>query len=321
MNAIRDKVVRPAILAGALLAISHGAAAQQVLIGTGQSDLMQYSVGRAICHLAERADKVSCRPMETGSTIDSLVNVAGGALDFALVPADLHFQAVNGSGPFAFIDTDVTDLRSVFSLYAEALTLVVSGQAGIAALGDLRGRRVNLGAGGSRDADFSEIILQAMGWTSKDFAFVDRLGRREQTLALCHRRLDALIHYGVHPNPALAQAATLCDARIVGISGGEVDKLRAEAPYLVPLTLPGGLYEDNPAPVATLGVRMTLVANAFVAEETVEALVSAVFEELSRFRKMHPAFANLDPSTMIREGQFAPLHDGAKTYYRTKGLM
>jgi TRAP transporter TAXI family solute receptor len=163
MNAIRDKVVRPAILAGALLAISHGAAAQQVLIGTGQSDLMQYSVGRAICHLAERADKVSCRPMETGSTIDSLVNVAGGALDFALVPADLHFQAVNGTGPFAFIDTDVTDLRSVFSLYAEALTLVVNGQAGIAALGDLRGRRVNLGAGGSRDAEFSEIILQAMG--------------------------------------------------------------------------------------------------------------------------------------------------------------
>jgi TRAP transporter TAXI family solute receptor len=321
MKAIRDKLVRPAILAVALLAVSQGAAAQQVLIGTGDADIMQYSVGRAICHLAGRAGAASCKPMETGSAIDSLVNVAGGALDFALVPADLHYHAIEGSGPFAFIDTNVADLRSVFSLYGEALTLVVNTESGIATLDDLRGRRVNLGAAGTREAAFSEIILAAMGWTSQDFAFVDRLTRREQTLALCHRRLDALIHYGAHPSPALSQAALLCEGQIIGLNGGGADKLRAAAPYLVPLTLPGDLYEDTSGPIATLGVRMTLVANAVVAEETVEALVAAVFEELSRFRKMHPAFANLEPGAMIREGQFAPLHAGAESYYRAKGLM
>jgi TRAP transporter TAXI family solute receptor len=321
MKAIRDKMVRPALLAGALLALSQGAAAQQVLIGTGALDPMQFSVGRAICHLAARAEAAGCQPVETSGPIDSLVNVAGGALDFALVPADLHYHAVEGSGPFAFIDSDVADLRSVFSLYAEAVTLVVHNRSGIATLGDLRGRRVNLGASASREAAFSEIVLAAMGWTSADFAFVDRLTRREQTLALCHRRLDALIHYGPHPSPALSQTAQLCDGRIVGLAGGDADKLRAAAPFLVPLLLPAGLYADNPDPVKTLGVRMTLVANASVPAETVESMVAAVFEELSRFRKMHPAFANLEPGAMIREGQYAPLHAGAESYYRAKGLM
>ncbi len=85
--------------------------------------------------------------------------------------------------------------------------------------------------------------------------------------------------------------------------------------------LPAGLYADNPDPVKTLGVHMTLVANASVPAETVESMVAAVFEELSRFRKMHPAFANLEPGAMIQEGQYAPLHAGAESYYRAKGLM
>ena len=77
MKAIRDKMVRPALLAGALLALSQGAAAQQVLIGTGALDPMQFSVGRAICHLAARAEAAGCQPVETSGPIDSLVNVAG----------------------------------------------------------------------------------------------------------------------------------------------------------------------------------------------------------------------------------------------------
>ncbi|MFQ5932501.1 MAG: TAXI family TRAP transporter solute-binding subunit, partial [Nitrospiraceae bacterium] len=45
-----------------------------------------------------------------------------------------------------------------------------------------------------------------------------------------------------------------------------------------------------------------------------------VFENLDRFRKMHPAFTHLQPRDML-QGLSAPLHPGAVRYYKEKGWM
>jgi hypothetical protein len=46
-----------------------------------------------------------------------------------------------------------------------------------------------------------------------------------------------------------------------------------------------------------------------------------VFENFDDFKKLHPAFANLDPKAMIKDGLSAPLHPGAVKYYKEKGWM
>jgi len=46
-----------------------------------------------------------------------------------------------------------------------------------------------------------------------------------------------------------------------------------------------------------------------------------VFENLDDFRKLHPAFKNLDPKQMIKNALSAPLHPGAIKYYKEKGWM
>jgi uncharacterized protein len=53
----------------------------------------------------------------------------------------------------------------------------------------------------------------------------------------------------------------------------------------------------------------------------VYTLVKAVFENFDEFKKLHPAFGNLDPKTMIKDGLSAPLHNGAVKYYKEKGWM
>ena len=50
-------------------------------------------------------------------------------------------------------------------------------------------------------------------------------------------------------------------------------------------------------------------------------VTKAVFDNLDEFKKLHPAFANLDPKNMIKDGLSAPLHEGAARYYREKGWM
>ena len=71
----------------------------------------------------------------------------------------------------------------------------------------------------------------------------------------------------------------------------------------------------------TFGVMATFVSSADVSEEVVYEVVRAVFENLDDFKKLHPAFTNLDPKQMITNGLSAPLHDGAVKYYKEKGWM
>ena len=55
-------------------------------------------------------------------------------------------------------------------------------------------------------------------------------------------------------------------------------------------------------------------------EEVVYQMVRAVFENFDEFRKLHPAFANLDKKEMV-EALSAPLHPGAEKYYKEAGLL
>ncbi|MGB3745034.1 MAG: TAXI family TRAP transporter solute-binding subunit, partial [Xanthobacteraceae bacterium] len=54
---------------------------------------------------------------------------------------------------------------------------------------------------------------------------------------------------------------------------------------------------------------------------TVYALVKAVFDNFDEFKKLHPAFATLDPKAMITNGLSAPLHPGAVKFYKERGWM
>jgi hypothetical protein len=50
-------------------------------------------------------------------------------------------------------------------------------------------------------------------------------------------------------------------------------------------------------------------------------VVKAVFDNFDRFKGLHPAFATLKTSDMIKDGNSAPLHAGAVKYYKEKGWM
>ena len=105
------------------------------------------------------------------------------------------------------------------------------------------------------------------------------------------------------------------------VDGEEIDGLIEEHPYYARATIPGGMYRGNEQPVDTFGVRATMVTSAQVPEETVYQTVKAVFDNFDRFKRLHPAFAELTEQEMIKEGLSIPLHDGAVRYYRERGWM
>ena len=49
--------------------------------------------------------------------------------------------------------------------------------------------------------------------------------------------------------------------------------------------------------------------------------VGRFFDNFAQFKNLHPAFATLKESEMIKDALSAPLHDGAIKYYKERGWM
>ncbi len=86
-------------------------------------------------------------------------------------------------------------------------------------------------------------------------------------------------------------------------------------------TIPGGMYRGNPDDIATFGVGATFVTSTAVPEAVIYETVKAVFDNFDDFKKLHPAFANLKESEMIKDALSAPLHAGAAKYYKERGWL
>lgn len=320
---IRSK--RAVFMAAAMLCFTLAPAVVRaqasLVVGVDTASTVEQQVARILCRAIEDATETDCAPVATAGPEFNLANVTGGALDLALVPADAHHHAVHGTGPFAFAGIPYDDLRSLFSLHVRAFTIVARRDTDIRELPELAGRRVNLGSPGSRPHATMARVMTAMDWGDETFQLAGRLPTGEQSLALCHGRFEAVTYMVAHPDDTVAQAITLCAARIVDVRGAAIERVLREHPYYVRTVVPGDLYEGQSETTETFGVRMTVVASAALDPDLVHDIVAVIFEGLEAIREVHPVLAELAPETMTREGLAAPLHEGAAHYYRARGWI
>lgn len=290
------------------------AAEPGIVIATASPAGVYHATGRTLCRLLDGP----CEARTSGGSAANLEAVRNGEVTAALAQSDLQHQAVTGAEGFAAVGPD-PELRAVFALHGEPFTLVVRRDSGIGGFADLKGRAVNVGNPGSGQRGTMMTLLEAWGWTLDDFRPAHALPADQQSLALCHGNIDAMVYTVGHPNPSIEQAVRLCDAKLVDVTGPAVDRLVAETPYLTHATIPAGLYADDQPGVTTFGVRATLVASAKTPPDAIYAIAAAVFDDLDTFKSRHPAYGDLTPELMIAEGLSAPLHEGARRYYRDRG--
>ena len=246
--------------------------------------------------------------------------IKAGELDLGFTQSDVQYNGVKGVGQFKDAGP-VGDLRAVFAVHPEPFTVVARKEANIGKFEDFKGKRFNVGNPGSGTRSSAEELLAAMGWKLGDFSLASELKADEHGPALCDGKVDGFI-YGVgHPSANIQDPTTSCGAKLVPLTGPVIDKLVADKPYYAKVTIPAGLYPNNPQATSTYGVLATVVASAKTPPETVYQVTKAVFDNFDEFKKLHPALANLSPQNMIKDGLSAPLHEGAARYYKEKGWM
>jgi len=299
------------------------AADKFVTIGTGGQTGVYYVVGQSICKLVNRDSAktgLKCTAPSTGGSVANLNAIRSGNQNMGVAQSDQQFNAMEGIDAFAN-QGPWKELRAVFGVHPELFTVVARKDAGIKSFDDLKGKRVNIGNPGSGQRATIEVIMAAKGWDKSAFQLASELKSSEQAQALCDNKIDAMVFVVGHPSGSIQEATSSCEAVIVPVAGDEISKLVADKPYYAMGTVPGGMYNGTDSDVETFGVVATFVSSTASDEDTIYAVVKAVFDNFDRFKALHPAFANLDKEHMTKDGLSAPLHDGALKYFKEKGLM
>lgn len=319
-----NKTFKYTLLSALVLSTSlvHAAEQKFVTIGTGGQTGVYYVVGQSICKLVNRGIKdhnIKCNAPSTGGSVANINAIGAGEQDMGVAQSDWQYHAYNGTSKFE--NKGNKELRALFSVHPEPFTLVVRADAGIDSFDDLKNKRVNVGNPGSGTRGTMEVVMDAKGYVMKDFSLKSELKPAEMSAALCDNNLDAITYTVGHPSGAIKEASVSCKSKIVPVVGPEVDKLIVDFPFYAAATIPGGMYEGTPNDVLTFGVAATFVSSTNTDEETAYQVVKAVFDNFARFKKLHPAFANLNEQDMIKNALSAPLHDGAVRYYKERGWM
>ena len=301
------------------------AAAQQELItiGTGGITGVYYPTGGAICRLVNKGRKdhgVRCSVESTGGSVYNINTIRAGELDMGVAQSDWQYHAYYGTAKFKD-QGPFKELRAVFSIHPEPVTVVARRDANIKHIDDLVGKRVNIGNPGSGTEATWNVIWSAMGYTNDDLKLAAQMKSAETPGALCDNKIDAFFWLVGMPNGLNMEAATTCDTVFAEVSGPVVDKLVKDNSFYFYAVIPGGMYKGNPNDIKTFGVGATFVSSTATPENTVYQVVKAVFENFDDFKKLHPAFNNLKESQMISDGLSAPLHAGALKYYKERGWM
>ncbi len=295
-----------------------------VTIGTGGVTGVYYPAGGAITRMLNSKSAEYDIKATVESTSGSVYNINAvliGDLDFGVAQSDRQYQAYNGLAEWKTAGPQ-KDLRSVFSLHPESITLVATAASGIQTVADLKGKRVNIGNPGSGHRQNAIDVLSAFGLDLNDL-LAEQVKAVEAPALLQDEKIDAFFYTVGHPNGNIKEATSgRIKVNIIPLTGVGIDRLLDKYSYYADSVISGSDYPNKalPGDVRTIGVKATLVSSARVDAEIVYAVTKEVFENFHDFKKLHPAFSTLTKKDMLK-GLSAPVHKGALKYYREAGLV
>ena len=134
----------------------------------------------------------------TGGSVFNVNAIMAGDLEFGMVQSDRQTQAWEGTADWD--GKPQKELRAIFSLHPESVTLMAAVDAGINSIEDLRGKIVNIGNPGSGQRQNSIDALENAGLNWETDLQAEGLKASEAAKMLQDGRIDAYFYTVGHPS-------------------------------------------------------------------------------------------------------------------------
>ncbi len=298
----------------ALVACAGGST---MTMGTGSPTGTYYAYGGIIGQYINNNAGIAVNTVSTGGSKDNIQGIDAGDYQLGTVQSDVMDYAWNGTRSFEE-DGKIDTFRTVAGLYAEAVQLVTV-NADIKSVADLKGKKVSIGAPGSGVYFNAMDVLAAAGLAETDIK-PQYQNFDESADALKNGQIDAAFIVAGAPTPAITELSmTNTKTRIVPIDGAIAEKLMKDNTFYSVYKIPADTYSNQKEEILTVTVKATLIVNADASEDDVYKLTAAIFDNTEAIAKEHAKGAELSLENAT-DGMTVPFHAGAAKYFKEKGI-
>ena len=305
-----------ALCIAALVAIvAVGCAPKQrfITIGTGGTAGTYFPLGGALAEIWNKNIKgMNANATSTGASAANIAMLKDAKVDVIFVQNDAAFYAMNDLE--AYKGKAMPDIRGLASLYDETCQLVALADSKIKAVGDLKGKRVSVGAAGSGVEANARQILEAAGLTYNDIK-VQYLSFAESASNLKDGNIDAAFNTAGAPTAAIQDLAASKKIVLVPIDGDVAAALMKKWAFYTPTKIAAGTYQGVDADVMTVSVKSMLAVSAKADPKLVYDMLKTMFANGERLAASHKKGADIKLATAT-DGMSIPLHPGAEKFYK-----
>ncbi|MBQ8028771.1 MAG: TAXI family TRAP transporter solute-binding subunit [Clostridia bacterium] len=290
--------------------------AKAMTMGTGGTSGTYYGYGGTLGNQIKKSTGISVNVVSTDGSKANILGIDTGNYQLATVQSDVMAYAWNGSRTFE-AEGKLESFRVIGGLYAEAVQLVTM-DAEIKSVADLKGKKVSIGAAGS-GVYFNAMDILAAAGLSEDDIVPQYQSFADSADALKDGKIDAAFIVAGAPTPAIQELCTSTSAYLVPVDGDVAEKLMKDSPYYTTYKIPAGTYNGQDADVTTVTVKATLIVSASASEEDVYNITKAIFDNVEAISSSHAKGAELSLENAT-DGMTAPFHAGAAKYFAEKNI-
>ena len=325
MEEMRIIIISPKlmlILTFAILVSACSSPGPKYVVGAGHKSGYYHPAADSICKILNKSqNQFKCLTKTTsGGSAPNIKGIISGELQFGIAQSDIVYEAWNGSGKWKKIGPQ-RNLRAVFSMYGEMVTLIAADDAKIATIRDLSGKKVNIGKLGSGHRIMAVHAMDAAGlnW-KKDLVLIEEKASQGPKL-LQDGSVDAFFYVLAHPSSRIKKAVSgKRKAHFVPID--HVASVVEKYPYYSKTSIPLSWYPNitNSEDIPSFGVKALLITNQDVPENIVFSFAKETFENIKVIQKNHPACRFIKKHELI-EALSIPVHAGALKYFKKNALI
>jgi TRAP transporter TAXI family solute receptor len=293
----------------------------ELLIGTEGINSFSYFAGKTICRSIKKYQKdITCQLAPTAGAADRLTNLQNDSIDLALISSKTIHDAFHNTGSFRYITFEYNDLRLLMPYYRSPISLIARRDAQISKLDDLTGKRVNSGVLNTLENQVFKKLMTVKQWNKGNFPLYQNLSHAfsQDSLALKSGSIQAMLHIGMHPDNSLMLLLSESHSTLVGLDDRDVMQLVEDKAGFSSCLIAAGTYPGLTEDINTLAMETLLVASAATADDTVQLVLSALFESKPQLQYAHPALLRQQVKvTTLNESYLHP-HPSALLFFQAK---
>ena len=308
--------MRPLLIHGLLLVLACGCATAPTAqaaeaydrfpdklldMGTASEEGIFHRIGGGLCEEANKARErtlVRCVASPTSGPDYNLQALSEGVMRLGLAFSGLSRSPVPAS------------TRHLMTLYDSPIVVIGRGAAGIRDIGDIRGKRIEIGTPTSGRRLLVDQLLEALGLPLSEFAGTTELSSPSALgAAFCNAEVDVIIEgYGL-PDSTYERLARDCGGVFLHIPEAARELMLIQYPGLQRVDIDIGRFTGKPGEtLPTLDQKVILVTDERVGQEALQRFIATVLAAAKNVRKIDPHLAGFDAESALLPLPAIPSH-------------